>query len=197
MGREYTAQERVTMQLFNHCHKNNNPITNLKYQKLLYYLHGWAMVLEKINYFERDAFQAWTHGPVHVEQYHQYKDCKSQPIIANFPEFKEEDFLVSLIVDHYGKLKESELVKMTHREPPWLLNSKKKRNRPLPDEEINEYFSSKEVFEEPIHFDFFEGYLYRKDSVPSEQVLDFSVGKVPKEEWAEIEREFGILNEKK
>lgn len=42
-------------------------ITNLKLQKLLYYIQGWNLGLHHKSIFKED-FEAWIHGPV-IHQY--------------------------------------------------------------------------------------------------------------------------------
>lgn len=184
-----TAKGQAVMVLFNCCHKNNYPITNLKYQKLLYYLHGWTMALKKICYFEANAFEAWKFGPVHVKEYHHYKHYGDQQIAVHFPDFEGNNFLVSCIANHYAKHTESQLIEMTHKETPWLEN----KNCVIPDEEIQEYFSSQEILKNPVHARFLDHYLHHKDSVPFDEVTGGFSENVPLEEWAAFEKEFGLL----
>jgi uncharacterized phage-associated protein len=50
--------------------------SNLKLQKLLYYAQGHHLALEDTPLF-REAIQAWSHGPVVPDVYHEYKSYGS------------------------------------------------------------------------------------------------------------------------
>lgn len=187
------GNEKVFMYLFNRCHENQTPVSNLQYQKLLYYLHGWAMALEKINHFEKDAFRAWRYGPVHLKEYECYKKYKNEKIDICFPQFKEKDFLVSLVADIYGRLSPNQLVSMAHEEIPWLQNKKKGQESIIPDDEIHEYFSSEAILKNPVHCEFLEDYFHQKDSVSFEEIADFSEeGAYPSQKWDAVKAELRL-----
>jgi uncharacterized phage-associated protein len=54
-------------------------ISNLKLQKLLYYAQGFNLALYDEPLFP-ESIEAWTHGPVVPEVYHEYKDFGSNAI---------------------------------------------------------------------------------------------------------------------
>jgi len=96
-------------------------ITNLKLQKLVYYAQAWYLANFKVSLFEED-FQAWVHGPVIPELYHEYKNFGYSPILtdikpknigATINSFLTE---VAKIYMPYGAF---ELEAMTHKEKPW------------------------------------------------------------------------------
>ena len=56
--------KRIAKFIVNYFQSVGDPITNLKLQKLLYYIQVWYMVYfeKKLIFDERP--QAWVHGPV-------------------------------------------------------------------------------------------------------------------------------------
>lgn len=100
-------------------------ITNLKLQKILYYAQGLYLVHVKKPLFE-ERIEAWVHGPVVPEVYHQFKqygynEIKKNPQNSNFslpnPEVKK---FLDGIWDKYKKYTGKELENKTHQEEPWL-----------------------------------------------------------------------------
>ena len=74
----YSAQ-CVANFLINECNRQNVPITNLKLQKLLYFVQGEYVR----SYNERlidDDFYAWQLGPVVPEVYYKFAIYSSSPI---------------------------------------------------------------------------------------------------------------------
>lgn len=56
-------------------------ITPLKLQKLLYFAHGWHLVLEESGQpLLRENIEAWTYGPVVPSVYHEFKEFQNTPI---------------------------------------------------------------------------------------------------------------------
>ncbi len=102
--------------------KSAEPISNLKLQKLLYYVQGWSLAI-----YDRLAFheeiQAWVHGPVVPAAFYEYKHYRWNPI-----EVPTEDVSgvseseISHIVDVlavYGKFTATQLERISHEESPW------------------------------------------------------------------------------
>ena len=100
-------------------HEKDNPVSNLKLQKLLYYSQAWHLALFRIPLFEEDI-EAWVHGPVVPEIFRRYRECKWSPIPNNvtngdyqFRPHLEEVWRV------YGKFAAFDLERLTHSEEPW------------------------------------------------------------------------------
>ena len=99
-------------------------ITNLKLQKLLYYVQGFHLAIHKQKLFEEDLY-AWQYGPVVPAIYHQFKDRgadvipfeESFDIKSNFNEDQEE--LIKEVYELYGQFSALKLMNMTHDEMPW------------------------------------------------------------------------------
>ena len=68
-------------QFFLHLDNANDGegITNLKLQKLVYYVQGFFCALHDRPIFENNI-EAWTHGPVVPDLYHHFKENGSAPI---------------------------------------------------------------------------------------------------------------------
>ncbi len=98
-------------------------ITNLKLQKLLYYAQGFHLAM-----FDKPLFpepvEAWKLGPVVPEIYQIYKQYQSafipQPEHFN-PEKYEKKIqeLLDEIYQRYGKYTAPALMDLTHQETPW------------------------------------------------------------------------------
>ncbi|WEK13891.1 MAG: DUF4065 domain-containing protein [Candidatus Microbacterium phytovorans] len=107
-------------------------MSNLKLQKLLYYAQGHYLAQTNGTPLFSNRVEAWAHGPVVPDVYHQYKDFGSSPIPAD-PEFdfgtfsqQLNDFLASIWIT-FGSRSAWKLREMTHSESPW-------RNAFAPDE---------------------------------------------------------------
>ena len=98
-------------------------ISNLKLQKLLYYAEGFHLALFDTPLF-LEEIQAWEHGPVVPEVYHEYKCFGSNAIpFPEEPDFSKIDQETKELLDEvyavYGQFSAWKLRNMTHEEPPW------------------------------------------------------------------------------
>jgi len=97
-------------------------ISNLKVQKLLYYVQGWHLGLYETPVFNED-FEAWIHGPVLVDVYHHFKHYKWLPITEEITvPVLEEKYKnhIDEVLNAYGCDSAWELELKTHREYPWI-----------------------------------------------------------------------------
>lgn len=119
-------------------------LSNLKLQKLLYYVQAWSIAIKKTKAFEGE-FQAWIHGPVNREIYDRFKESKSlysrigiEDIIDKNCEEKlesEEKELINDVLEVYATFTDVELEKMTHSEEPWI--KAREGYRPMERCEVN------------------------------------------------------------
>lgn len=110
-----------------------DPVTNLKLQKLLYYVQGWHLVIHDKPAFN-ERMEAWIHGPVQPGVYGEYKWYRWNPITddVSVPALdKELVELTNEVLDAYGGDSGYELEIRTHHETPWL----EARNGIPPDQE--------------------------------------------------------------
>ncbi|KAA8433628.1 DUF4065 domain-containing protein [Weissella paramesenteroides] len=135
---------------------HNEEITPKKLQKLLYYVYSWGLVF--LNETSDDLqssvfngnFQAWVHGPVDPEVYHQYSEYGYRAIDTDevtMPNIGNEIVIDVLqqVWDTYSQFNANQLENLTHTETPW----QEKRNgynplsisrEPLSDVTIFNYY---------------------------------------------------------
>jgi uncharacterized phage-associated protein len=117
-----TTASKVAKYVIAEFHESEDLITNMKVQKLLYYIQGWHLGLYGTPVFA-DDFEAWVHGPVQYEVYNEYKNYKWNPIIKPVVKPVLEQSLVSHIsqvLECYGGETAYSLELMTHKEWPWI-----------------------------------------------------------------------------
>lgn len=103
-------------------------LTNLKVQKLIYYVQAWNLAVNKESLFD-DDFEAWVHGPVIRSLYDSFKSFGSKPIILELGENYCEEFYARLndktkvifddVIEVYFPETAYKLEQMTHNELPW------------------------------------------------------------------------------
>jgi len=107
-------------------------ITNLKMQKVLYYVYVWYLINTGRPCFT-EKFQAWPNGPVIRSAYDALKVYGSSPIDVDYSEIScEEDLqnlkenlgdvfieIIDQVYENYGTKSPFELVALTHNESPW------------------------------------------------------------------------------
>lgn len=129
---KYIVQEAL-------CRKN--PVSNLKLQKLLYFVQGVSLALHNVPAFN-EKIVAWKYGPVVESVYYAYSMYGANDIIVPFKEEFDltEDLkeVVKLVLDELLELSAIELVKETHMDgSPW---TKVSLNDIIPTTSIKEYF---------------------------------------------------------
>jgi uncharacterized phage-associated protein len=125
-------------------------LSNLKLQKLLYYAQGYHLCERAAPLFS-DQIQAWSHGPVVPQVYHQFKNSGNSsielppddPFTWDEVDPVTSDFL-SRVWNTYGGYSAGRLRNMTHEERPWREHWREdERGTQIPVEEIQEYFTSR------------------------------------------------------
>lgn len=121
----YTAQQIADYIVWS-AHESGSFISNLKLQKILYYVQGWHLAIFRSPLFA-ERFQAWIHGPVIPELYERYKKHSWRNIDEEVArpdlDAATDDFLEE-VLDEYGSLDARELEYLARREEPWLLARK-------------------------------------------------------------------------
>ena len=114
--RLYNAMQ-VADYIIDYCTKKGEPISNLKLQKLLYFL--WVEFYKK---YQRslfsDSMYAWQFGPVVPDVYYEYCTYGGRPInLKCETEIEEEDKKdLERIIDEYRLIPVNELVNRTHQQ---------------------------------------------------------------------------------
>lgn len=104
-------------------HEHGDCITNLKLQKLVYYIQAWYLALNKNTPLFNEDFQAWVHGTVIPALYHRFKKYGYNDITEN-PKCpvlsKKVTSHIADVLQVYSGFSAYQLEKMTHKEAPWL-----------------------------------------------------------------------------
>ncbi len=121
--------------------QENELISNLKLQKLLYYAQGYNLARYEVPLFDA-PIKCWDHGPVIEEVYQEYKNYGDQAIPApvniqsrRYPD--EERNLMTEVYGVYGRFSAWTLRNMTHDEPLW---QNVKRGNVIPMAQLKEFF---------------------------------------------------------
>lgn len=145
-----------------YVNKMGYDISQLKLQKLLYYLDAWHHVYFDMPLIE-DDFEAWTHGPVSRKVWDYYKaysvlyrsltvDQKKDNNIKNFLNGEQVE-LCQDVLDEYGDKTAYYLECLTHSEDPWRYARKGYQasdscNVIMPKTDIKNYYWRKLYVEE-------------------------------------------------
>lgn len=126
--------------IISYCRKKGYEITNLRLQKILYFIQ--AFFLQEINTpcFE-NQMEAWDLGPVVPEAYHFFKEFGSKPLSEKKGSTSQDIELddknrINEVLDCLSKYSTYQLVNITHNQKPWKKNHKKYENNPIPIEDI-------------------------------------------------------------
>lgn len=120
-----------------------DPVTNLKLQKLMYYIQGWYLGINKTPLLHED-FQAWVHGPVLPSVFHRFKEFRWTPILADVQTPDLPDSIkthIDEVLEAYGGDTGWSLELRTHNEFPWL----NARGSLAPDEPSNQIISKESI----------------------------------------------------
>lgn len=133
---------RIAKYIVKEALKRKMPVTNLKLQKLLYFVQGVHLFMHKKVAFP-DEIIAWQYGPVVKDVYYEYSIYGANDII---PIDKNEKIilsmrlkkLVSFVLDDLLRYSDIALVKETKKEgSPW---SQVSLNEVIDEKDIYEYF---------------------------------------------------------
>ena len=151
----------VCRHIINYSNDKTFGITNLKLQKILYFTQAYFL-LAKHEVCFNDRIEAWNFGPVVPAAYREYKMFGSSniPRITYFIE-KEKNIwdskvkpyfddvmsdddkgLSEIVVDKFADYSAADLVKITHRQKPWIDAYVPNRNNEIKPAAIEEYFNA-------------------------------------------------------
>lgn len=134
----------ISKYIINYFYSKNLPISNLKLQKLLYFVQAQFLVKKNTPCFPEEI-EAWDFGPVVPEVYRKYKKFGS----SNLPFEQSQSFfitkndkeLINGILDKCSHYSATELVGITHRQTPWLKAYQPYQSNIITKNSIREYFS--------------------------------------------------------
>lgn len=120
-------------------------LTNLKLQKLLYYQQGYHLAAFGTPLFEEEI-EAWMYGPVVPSIYKEYAKYGrgALPIGKNpIPLTDEEEDLFNQVYDTYIDYSAIGLMKLTHKETPWLSVHPHDKGSVISKESMKKFFATK------------------------------------------------------
>lgn len=127
-------------------------ITNLKLNKLLYFAQGVSLARTDKPLFE-DSIEAWKFGPVIPSIYKKYKDLGKMPIQETDTHYSSEVFTnqeINILIDvmrEFGIYTGGKLVTLTHApDTPWS-KSFNNNEKIISNEAIKDYFKKHPVRE--------------------------------------------------
>ncbi len=129
---------------------NNNGVSNLRLQKLLYYVQAEFLLEQGVGAF-KEEIEAWDFGPVVPEVYHMYKMFGREDIVYPLDMFidsvdkieQNDRKIIDDVLNRSKNIPTMELVNMTHQEEPWIdaYNRGAGSTNIISKEKILEYFS--------------------------------------------------------
>ena len=151
----------VCRYVINYSNDNDYGISNLKLQKVLYFIQAYFLISKSEQCF-KERIEAWDFGPVVPEAYREYKQFGSSniPWISNYVEMDFDDFwnsrvkkfrkevisegdkiCIEAVVDMLADYSATDLVEITHSQTPWIDAYVPNRNNEITLQAIKEYFN--------------------------------------------------------
>lgn len=154
----------VCRHVINYSNEHDYGISNLKLQKILYFIQAYFLTNKKdhTSCFN-EKIEAWDFGPVVPEAYYEYKQYGSGdiPTVESYFQFDEDDvwnikrvvfddsiikdkdkILIDKVIDKFSDYSATDLVSLTHRQSPWIDAYVPHQNNEIKIEEIRKYFNS-------------------------------------------------------
>ena len=144
----------------NYCNEKNYGISNLKLQKVLYFIQAYFLIQEKVPCF-REEIQAWAFGPVVAEVYEEF-ECSGScdiPYIKTYRIFRDRGLFsleryefddsiipvaakrtINRVVDRFAGYSATDLTEITMRQGPWENAYVPGEQNEITTESIREYF---------------------------------------------------------
>lgn len=126
-----------------YSNKKNYGISNLRLQKILYFIQAYFLRIKKQPCFQ-EQIEAWDFGPVVPTAYHFYKKFGAGEI----PDYrdpqtvflaKNDQKIINGVIDLLSKYTTTQLVSMTHRQYPWKKNYEPYANHTISIEDIERF----------------------------------------------------------
>ncbi len=151
----------VCRYVINYSNDKDYGISNLKLQKVLYFVQAYFLISTPEQCF-KERIEAWDFGPVVPEAYREYKQFGSSniPSVSYYVEMNYEDLWnskvkkfrneiisdsdkkrVEAVVDRFSDYSATELVEITHHQAPWMDVYVPYRNNEITPQAIKEYFN--------------------------------------------------------
>ena len=151
----------VSRYIINYCNDNDSGISNLKLQKILYFVQAFFLISTPEQCF-KEKIEAWEFGPVVPVAYREYKQfggCNI-PKINSYIEMDFENMWnskikkydgsiiadkdkerIKAVVNKFADYTATDLVRLTHNQAPWKDAYIPHMNNEITTRAIKEYFN--------------------------------------------------------
>lgn len=135
----------IARYIIDRCNDKRYAISNLKLQKILYFVQAEFLVVMNVPCF-RENIEAWDSGPVVPVVYQKYKVYGG----GNIPSVKpthlsgingDAQKLIHGVVDECSKYSASKLTEIVHHQSPWK-NAYQRRDNTISNTVIKKYFQN-------------------------------------------------------
>lgn len=153
----------VCRHVINYSNEHDYGISNLKLQKILYFIQAYFLANDETqtSCFD-ERIEAWDFGPVVPIAYREYKQYGSGdiPTVESYIMFNEDDIWksnrvefhdttitdkdkerIDRVVDMFSDYSATDLVSLTHKQSPWLDAYAPYKNNEITTDAIKEYFN--------------------------------------------------------
>ena len=125
-------------------HLKKRMISNLKLQKLLYFVQAQFFIEYGSPCFT-DKIEAWSFGPVVVDVYHMYKYYGGLNITklkgdTNTKISSKHEKTINEVLELFADTPVYEMVDITHHQTPWVRAKRNPFNNEITNESIKEFF---------------------------------------------------------
>lgn len=154
----------ICRHVINYSNEHDYGISNLKLQKVLYFIQAYFLINKKDHTpcFD-EKIEAWDFGPIVPEAYREYKQygngdiptVKSYLLFDNGNiwnskrvEYKDniispdDKKLINKVIDKFSNYSATDLVSLTHRQSPWIDAYIPCQNNEITIESIRRYFDN-------------------------------------------------------
>ena len=135
----------VAKQIIKYCNSQDYSVSNLKLQKLLYFVQAEFLVSTNNPCFPEEI-EAWNFGPVVPVVYRKYKiyGSSSIPYVSNGVIGRispADQRIIYNIIDECGWYTAAQLVEISHNQTPWIKAYSPYRNNIISKKSIKDFFS--------------------------------------------------------
>lgn len=147
MNKIYSALD-ISKYIISYLSQRNIHVTNLKLQKLLYFIQAYSFKIKNCMMFSEDI-EAWQYGPVIPRVYHEYKWAGGARILLNEDctcAIKDETDIqiINEVLDNLGNIDSRTLVDITHNYETWKDAINNSYYRTIEKNKIKMYHQNKE-----------------------------------------------------
>lgn len=151
----------VSRYIINYSNKKDYGISNLKLQKVLYFVQAYFLIQTSHPCF-KEKIEAWDFGPVVPVAYSEFKRFAGMdiPTVKSYIVFDENDIwntkriefeencidnedkvLINKVVDKFSEYSATDMVELTQHQEPWMDAIVSNQSNEITNKSIFEYFN--------------------------------------------------------